>query len=98
MRIVPKKLMDETPAPPKTLPRTSAVAGDFMKAIREDRCDTASGFDYSTRLTEFTLLGNLAQKAGVGKPVEWDGPNMRVTNLPELNQWVSRENRAGWRA
>jgi hypothetical protein len=97
MHIVPKKKMLEIPEPPKTLPRTSAVAGDFLKAVREGRCDTAAGFDYSSRLTEFTLLGNLAQIAGVGKPVEWDGLQMRVTNLPELNARVKLENRVGWR-
>ena len=49
-------------------------------------------------MTEFYLLGNLAQHAGVGKKVEWDGPNMKVTNLPELNQWVTRPYRKGWHA
>jgi hypothetical protein len=49
-------------------------------------------------LTEFTLLGNLAQHAGVGKKVEWDGPNMKVTNLPELNEWLKRPSRKGWTA
>jgi len=53
-------------------------------------------FEYGTRLTEFALLGNLAQIAGEGKKLEWDGPNMKVTNLPELNQFVKRENRKGW--
>ena len=47
-------------------------------------------------MTEFTLLGNLAQYAGVGNKVEWDGPNMKVTNLPELNRFLQREYRKGW--
>ena len=42
------------------------------------------------------LVGLLAMKAGVGKKVEWDGPNMRCTNLPGLNQLVKRECRKGW--
>lgn len=96
MRIVPAKQMLETPEPPKTLQRPSGSAGDFLRACREGKADTAAGFDYSARLTEFTLLGNLAQRAGVGNPVEWDGPNMRVTNLADLNQWVKREYRKGW--
>ena len=58
---------------------------------------TTSPFEYAARLTEFTLLGNLAQHAGAGKKVEWDGPNMQATNLPELNAWVKREYREGWR-
>jgi predicted dehydrogenase len=96
MRIVPKKEMLKIAEPAKTLPRASAVAGDFLRAVREGRTDTAANFGYSARLTEFTLLGNLAQLAGLGKPVEWDGPNMKVTNLEDLNRWVKRENRKGW--
>jgi hypothetical protein len=96
MRIVSRKQMRETPSPAKTLPRTSSVSGDFLNAVREGRSNTAAGFDYSARLTEFTLLGNLAQRAGAGKPVEWDGPNMTVTNLKELNRWVKLEYRKGW--
>ncbi len=28
--------------------------------------------------------------------VDWDGENMKVTNTPELNQWLKREDRKGW--
>jgi hypothetical protein len=44
------------------------------------------------------LLGNLAQHAGVGKKIEWDGPNMSVKNIPELNEWLKRPYREGWKA
>lgn len=97
LRIIPQKQMQETPTPPQMLPRPSGSAGDFLRAVLEKRADTAAGFDYSARLTEFTLLGNIAQRAGVGKPVDWDGPNMRITNLPELNRLLNPEYRDGWR-
>ena len=60
--------------------------------------NSAAGFEYGARLTEFMLLGNLAQRAGQNKIVLWDGPNMKVTNLPELNAWVKTEYRQGWQA
>ena len=47
--------------------------------------------------TEHVLLGNLAIKAGVGNKVEWDGANLQVTNLKELNEFVGREYRPGWK-
>jgi predicted dehydrogenase len=97
MHIVPWEKMNETPAPPKTLPRPKGIFKDFLDAIREGKTETAASFDYGTRLTEFSLLGNLAMHAGAGKKVLWDGPGMKVTNLPELNAWVKRENRKGWR-
>jgi predicted dehydrogenase len=96
MHIVPYKKMQETPAPPRLLPRPKNVFVDFLDAVRAGETETAVPFDYGTRLTEFSLLGNLAMKAGQGKRVDWDGPNMKVTNLPELNAWVKRPARKGW--
>ncbi len=42
------------------------------------------------------LLGDLVIRAGVGRKVRWDGPNMQSTNVPELNQFVRREYRHSW--
>jgi predicted dehydrogenase len=53
-----------------------------------------ANFDYAGPLTELVLLGNLSLRTG--KRIEWDGPNMRVTNVPEANQYVKREYRSGW--
>ena len=96
MCTLPEELMRDLPTPPKSLPRPQPSFVDFLAACREGRSDTAAGFDYSARLTEYTLLGNLAQHAGAGKKVVWDGPNMQVTNIPELNRWLKRNYRKGW--
>jgi len=98
MHIVPYEKMKETPAPAKTLPRPQGIFKDFLNAVRAGKTETSSSFDYGTRLTEFSLLANLAMHAGVGQKVVWDGPGMRVTNLPELNAWVKREYRKGWQS
>jgi hypothetical protein len=47
-------------------------------------------------LTEIVILGNLAQRAGVGKKVEWDGLNMKSPNLPQLEAIIKRDRRKGW--
>jgi hypothetical protein len=41
------------------------------------------------------LLGNIALRYP-GKRLEWDGENMKVTNLDEANQYVRLEYRQGW--
>lgn len=97
MHIVPYEKMKETPAPPKTLPRPKGIFVDFLTAVRAGKTETSASFDYGTQLTEFSLLANLAMHAGAGKKVMWDGPAMKVTNLPELNAWVERHYRIGWR-
>ena len=96
MHILPIERMPEFDKVPKVLPRTPNVMADFLEACRQGKTETAASFDYGAQLTEFTLLGNLAQRAGVGKKIEWDGPNMKVTNLPELNRWVKCPVRSGW--
>jgi len=73
-----------------TRPKGENPMSDLLDAIRTDRRETHGSFDYGAQLTEFTLLGNLAQQAGAGKTIEWDGPNMKVKNIPELNEWLTR--------
>jgi predicted dehydrogenase len=96
MHIMPLEKMNQITQPPRSLPRPKNIMTDFLNAVREGKRETAADFDYGARLTEFTLLGNLAQHAGVGKKVEWDGPSMKVTNLSELNAWIKRPYRKGW--
>jgi len=98
MHILPLESMSERPKPPQVLPRPSDVFTDFVNACLSGSATTSAPFEYGARLTEFAILGNLAQKAGIHNKVEWDGLNMRVTNQPELNQWVKREYRKGWNA
>jgi predicted dehydrogenase len=97
MHIVPIEKMDEAPEPPKTLPRPKDIFADFIDACRAGGSETSAPFEYGARLTEFALLGNLAQHAGPGQKVMWDGPNMKVANIPELNQWIERKPRKGWK-
>jgi hypothetical protein len=97
MHIVPMEKMDQIQQPPRTLPRPNPDPFvDFVQTCQAGRTDTATPFEYGARLTEFTLLGNLAQHAGLENKVTWDGPNMSVINDPELNRWIKREDRQGW--
>jgi predicted dehydrogenase len=96
MHVLPWKKMREISQPPKTLPRSKNVMDDFLNACRAGKRETAAAFDYGARLTEFTLLGNLATRAGIGNKVEWNGPEMKITNLPDLNQYVNLPHRSGW--
>jgi hypothetical protein len=96
MHILPMEKMNSIDQPPRTLPRPKNIMADFLEACRAGKTETAAPFEYGSRLTEFSLLGNLAQRAGVGNKVNWDGPKMKVTNIRELNDWVKRPHRKGW--
>jgi predicted dehydrogenase len=78
---------------------------EWVRAIKEGKPDLAmSNFDYAALLTETILLGNVAMRAGKPEEVkkrqfrrlEWDGPNMKVTNAPEAEQYIKPEPRKGW--
>jgi hypothetical protein len=45
-------------------------------------------------VTETILLGAVALRAR--KKVEYDSVNMKITNAPEANQFLTREYRQGW--
>ncbi len=98
-RIIPETKMKEYKRPPKTLPRVEGGTGghedNWLQACK-GQAKATSPFEYAGPLTEAVLLGNLAIRAGGGKKLLWDGPNMKVTNYPEVNQYVRREYRAGW--
>lgn len=87
-------------AVPQTIPRNPAKTGDgqhseWIEAIKENKPETCySRFEIASNLTEIMLLGCVALR--VGKKIEWDGPNMRVTNAPEAARFIKRDNRAGW--
>jgi predicted dehydrogenase len=68
---------------------------EFAMAIKEGKPAIAwSNFENAGRLTETILLGNVALRAG--KRIEWDAVNLKVTNAPDAQQYVSREYRKGW--
>jgi hypothetical protein len=42
------------------------------------------------------LLGIVALRAGQGRTIEYDGEQMKITNIPEANRFLTREYRPGW--
>lgn len=56
--------------------------------------ETTCNFDYSGKLIEHNLLGNVAYRTG--KKLEWDPTNLRARNAAEAAQFIRREYREGW--
>jgi len=81
--------------PEPSLPRvTGGPRAEWIRAIKGEGPDPGSDFAYGAKLTEVACLGVLAQRFG-GR-IEWDSANMRVTNRPELNEFVRPPVRKGW--
>jgi predicted dehydrogenase len=94
-RLLPKSLHDSFGKPPQRLPRIQREAHemnwvDAAKGSVEASCP----FEYAARLTEVMLLGIVALRAG--RRISYDGANMRITNVPQANDYLKREYRQGW--
>jgi predicted dehydrogenase len=95
--ILPGDLRSEWTAnpPAESIPR---VAGgpfrEWLRAIKQTGPEPGSNFTYSARLTEIILLGVLAQRFNTR--IEWDAKAGRITNHPELNDFVREPAREGW--
>ena len=79
-----------------------------IAGYKQNEC--SSDFDIAGPLTESILMGNLALRSydirkkrgnrynypGRNIKLLWDGPNMKITNFDEANQYVKRDDRKGW--
>ena len=83
--------------PPQTLKRiTTSHEGNWIEACLNGGQAT-SHFDYAGPFTEMVTMGNLAiQPDIVGKKLEWDGDNMKVTNDETADAYVHPKYREGW--
>jgi hypothetical protein len=93
-RIVPESKMKDYQRPAKTIPRIKGSHEQNWIDACKGGPAACSNFEYAGPLTETVLLGNVAIRAG--KRIEWDGPNMKVTNIPEANEFIGRKYREGW--
>ena len=94
--VYPASVAAEAEAVPKSVQRIEARHElNWVQACKGE-AQVSAPFDYSARLTETMLLGLIALRVGQGKKIYYDGPNMRITNVPEANALLTREYRAGW--
>ena len=97
--MLPDEQFENYQKPPQSLPRNGqsdvGMKKEWVAAIKGGP-PAMSNFNYSARLSEFILLGNVAIRAGAQHPLQWDGEAMKVTNWPEANAFLKREYRKGY--
>ena len=93
-RLFPESFMQEVGKPKTVLPRVKGGhEADFLNAIRTNGRSSAD-FDYSSRLTEIMLVGNVA--ALVREKLAYDFREGKFTNSEKANALLKREPRKGW--
>ncbi|MHC4740270.1 MAG: Gfo/Idh/MocA family protein [Planctomycetota bacterium] len=94
-RLIPETKMKEYNRPPKTILRVEGSHEQNWIDACKNGTQACSNFDYAGPMTETIVMGNLAIR-NPGQKLEWDGENMKVTNVPEANQYVNEPYREGW--
>jgi predicted dehydrogenase len=92
-RLLPKSLHESYGKPPQKLPRIKNHEMNWVEAAK-GTAEASCPFEYAARLTEVMLLGIVALRAGT--KISYDGANMRITNVPQANDFLRREYRPGW--
>jgi hypothetical protein len=94
-RIIPESKMKEYKRPPKSLTRVKGTHEQNWIDACKGGPPACSNFDYAGPFAEAVVMGNLAVRFP-GEKLEWDGKNMRVTNLEAANQYILPPYREGW--
>ncbi len=93
-QIIPASKQREYKTPPETLPRSIGHWEEWFAACKGEKVVPGANFEFAGLLTEVVLLGNVALRTG--RKLDWDGPKLRVTNVPEANAFLQRSYREGW--
>ncbi len=82
--------------PEPWLERTGNIFEDWIGAIQKGK-KSCNDFSWAAKVTEIMLLTNIAiltQRHNT--TLEYDAKNMKITNLPEANNYFHYEYRKGW--
>jgi predicted dehydrogenase len=99
-RLIPESRMKEYKRPAPSIPRSVGHHKEWIEACKGGK-PAGSNFDIAGPMTEVILLGNIAVRMSLkmqekGLRLAYDGPNMKITNLPEANEFLHRKYREGW--
>lgn len=99
-RLYPDSRRKEFAEPAKTIERSPGHYKEWIAACKGGK-PGGSNFDWAGPLAETVLLGNVALRVHLRelltrKKLLWDPKELKVTNLPEANEFIRREYRKGW--
>jgi predicted dehydrogenase len=92
-KLLPEDKFKDFEGPPQTLPRSRGHEREWLNACRGGP-PAMSNFNYSTALTEFVLLGNIATLNS--EKLKYDPVTMKIVDNSEANKAIRREYRDGW--
>jgi len=100
-RLIPESKMSEYKKPDPTIPRSPGHHIEWIEACKGGKPAGSNFPDHAGLLAQAVLLGNVALRPELKERMNrtklmWDGENMKITNVPDANQFLQREYRKGW--
>ena len=100
-RLIPDARQREFGKPPQKLERSPGHHQEWINACKGGKPAGSNFPDHAGLLAQVVLLGNVALRPALKEKMLstkllWDGEAMKITNLPEANQYLQREYRKGW--
>jgi len=100
-RLIPESKMSEYKKPDPTIPRSPGHHIEWIEACKGGKPAGSNFPDHAGPLAQAVLLGNVALRPELKERMNrtklmWDGENMKITNVPDANQFLMREYREGW--
>ncbi len=95
-QLIPKARRKAFDKPKRVIPSSPGIYDEWLLAVTGQKPIDypKSNFRYGAKITETILLGNIALK--LGRKLDWDGDQFKFTNLPEANQFLSKDYPEGW--
>jgi hypothetical protein len=80
---------------PREIPPSPGHYMEWLKACRGEG-KSLCNFDYSGKLIEHNLLGNVAHRAGLGQTLNWDAAALKFTGHDAANALLGKTYQPGW--
>ncbi len=91
--LLPEDKYRDFPRPGPSIPPSLGHHKEWIHACKTGE-PTLCNFDYSGKLIEHNLLGNVAYR--VGTKLQWDSKNLKATGCPDADKYIRRKYREGW--
>ncbi len=91
--LLPEEKFKDFQRPAQFIPDSPGHHAEWLNAIRNGT-PTGSPFSYAGLLTIANHLGNVAYRSQ--QKLIWDAAQMKATNCPEADRFISRKPRSGW--
>jgi len=100
-RLLPESRQKEYGKPPQKLERSPGHYMEWVIACKGGKPAGSNFPDHAGLLAQVVLMGNIAIRPALkdkllGTKLLWDAKEFKFTNMPEANQYLTKEYREGW--